>query len=374
VNRKKKYHFLFGVEMTGGNAAWFQNLKDAIGEREDVDSTWLPIELEPRELIAHIPPISLNWTLKGGLVTRRRVRLLERSGLAFDAAYFHHQVIATFLCGFARGFARRVPTVISLDATPASMLQYGYWYKTPVASPNSVIRKLKRSMTRSVYANAAHLLPFSAWARDSLIKDYGVRADKITVVPPSIDLHKWKYVPRTASEGSQKPLRVLFVGGDFARKGGDLLSRIARREEFQNCEFHFVTRSFSGIPERNVFVHPSLGINSQPLIALYRMSDVFVLPTRADISPWVLLEAMATGVPALSTKTGAIPEIIVDGQSGYLVESDDEEALVDRLRMLLHDPELRRRFARNARERVERHFDLKRNAGVIVERLKLASS
>jgi glycosyltransferase involved in cell wall biosynthesis len=369
----KKYRFLFAVEMTGGNAAWFQNLKDAISEREDVDSTWMPIELRPREIIAHIFPISRNWTLKGGLVTRRRVRLLEKSGLLFDAALFHHQVIATFLSGFASEFARRVPTLISMDATPISMLKFGRWYNTSVANPDSVIRRLKRSVTRSVYSNAAHLLPFSAWARESLIRDYGVQEDKITVVPPSINLERWKWVPSTSPEHSPRRLRVLFVGADFTRKGGDLLLRIAKREEFQNYEFHFVTRSFSGTPGGNVFVHSNLGINTQPLIELYSMSDVFVLPTRADLSSWVLLEAMATGVPVISTKVAGIPEIVIDGQTGYLVDPEDEETLADRLRMLLHNPELRRRFARTGRERVESHFNLETNAEVIVERLKLAA-
>jgi glycosyltransferase involved in cell wall biosynthesis len=373
MRSKKKYRFLFAVEMTGGNATWFQNLKDAIGGREDVESTWLPIELQPKETIAHIPPISLNWTLKGGLVTRMRVRLLERSGLAFDAALFHHQVIATFLSGFASKFAKRVPTLISLDATPVSMLRYGQWYNTSVADPDSVVRQLKRSVTRSVYLNAAHLLPFSAWAKESLMKDYGVQEDKITVVPPSINLRKWRCVLSAFSGGPSKRLRVLFVGGDFLRKGGDLLVRIARREEFQKFEFHFVTRSFSGTPGGNVFVHSDLGINSQPLIELYSTSDVFVLPTRADLSSWVLLEAMATGVPVISTKVAGIPEIVIDGQTGYLVEPDDEDTLVERLKMLLHNPELRRRFARTGRERVESHFNLEMNAEVIVERLKAAA-
>jgi glycosyltransferase involved in cell wall biosynthesis len=369
----KKYRFLFAVEMTSGNAAWFQNLKEAIGGREDIDSTWLPIELQPKEIIAHIPPISLNWTLKGGLVTRKRVRLLERSGMAFDAALFHHQVIATFLSGFASGFAKRVPTLISLDATPVSMLKYGHWYHTPVADPDSAIRQLKRSVTRSVYLNAAHLLPFSEWAKQSLISDYGMQEDKITVVPPSINLRKWKCVLSTLPGQSPRRLRVLFVGGDFLRKGGDLLLRIAKREEFQKFEFHFVTRAFSGTPGGNIFVHSNLGINSQPLIELYCMSDVFVLPTHADLSSWVLLEAMATGVPVISTKVGGIPEIVIDGQTGYLVEPDDEEAFVDRLRMLLHNPELRRRFAGTSRQRVESHFNLETNAEVIVEHLKLAA-
>jgi glycosyltransferase involved in cell wall biosynthesis len=371
---EKKYRFIFAVEMTGGNATWFLNLKDAISLREDVDSTWLPIELLPKETVARVPPISLNWTLKGGLVTRRRVRLLEKSGMRFDAALFHHHAIATFLSGFLGGFARRVPSLISLDTTPISMIQFARWYATPVWSPDSVIGRVKHFITRSVYADAVHLLPFSAWAGQSLVRDYGMSADKITVVPPSIDLHKWKCFSRTARENSQEPLRILFVGGDFVRKGGDLLLQVAKREEFRDCEFHFVTRSFAGDPGENCVVHSNVGINSEQLIALYCMSDVFVLPTRADLSSWAVVEAMATGLPVISTKVAGIPEIIVDGQNGFLIQPEDGGALVDRLRILLRDPGLRWQFGRNSRKRVELCFSLEKNAEMIVERLKLASA
>jgi glycosyltransferase involved in cell wall biosynthesis len=367
----KKYHFLFAVEMTGGNATYFQNLKDVISIRDDVCSTWLPIELEPRELMARIPPISMNWTLKGGLVTRVRVRALERSGMIFDAAFFHHQVVATFL----REFRRRVPLVISTDATPTSYYQYAKWYNSQVAHPDSIRGKLKLIVTRSVYNDAAFLLPFSNWTKRSLMSDYGVPEEKISVIPPGINLRKWSPPLRGShpAKGEGQAVRLLFVGGDFLRKGGDLLIRIAGRDEFQRCEFHFVTQGFAGQHTNNVFVHAGLKVNSDRLIALYREADVFVLPTRADLTPQAICEAMAMGLPVISTDVGGNADVVIDGETGYLVPVDDEEALAERLGRLIHNPELRTQLGQNAKTLAESKFDLEKNAETIVEYLKKAA-
>lgn len=367
----KKYHFLFAVEMTGGNATYFQNLKDVIGVRDDIYSTWLPIETSPPELLARIPPISMNWTLKGGLVTRARVRALEKSGITFDAALFHHQVIATFL----REFRRRVPLVISTDATPISFYQYANWYHSHVARPEGIAGQIKRIITRSVYDDAAFLLPFSTWTKRSLMKDYGISEEKISVVPPGINLRKWSSPRRDSSPArdEKRAIRLLFVGGDFLRKGGDLLAEIARREEFHRCEFHFVTRSFSGPRTDNISVHAGLEINSDQLIALYREADIFVLPTRADLTAQAICEAMAMCLPVISTDVGGNADVVIDGETGYLVPVDDESALLDRLRRLINNLELRTQLGQNARRLAESKFDLEKNAETIVEYLKKAA-
>jgi glycosyltransferase involved in cell wall biosynthesis len=363
----KKYRFLFVIEMTGGNATYFQNLKDVISVRDDICSTWLPIELEPRELIARVPPISMNWTLRGGLVTRARVRALERSGLHFDAAFFHHQVVATFL----HEFRRRVPLVISTDATPISYFQYAKWYGSRVAHPGSIAGKFKRAITRSVYKDASFLLPFSTWTKKSLMEDYGIPEEKISVIPPGINLKRWVsgQAPKRkldSEKNGKRIVRLLFVGGDFLRKGGDLLLEIARREDFQQCEFHLVTRSFSGSLPSNLFVHTGVEINSDRLIGLYREADVFVLPTRADLTPQAICEAMVMGLPVVSTDVGGNADAVIEGETGYLIPVDDKDALADRLKRLVENSELRMHLGLNAKRLAESKFDLEKNAQAII--------
>jgi glycosyltransferase involved in cell wall biosynthesis len=375
MDTNKKYSFLFVVEMTGGNATYFQNLKDVISVRDDVCSTWLPVELEPRELIARVPPISMNWTLRGGLVTRARVRALERSGLHFDAAFFHHQVVATFL----HEFRRRVPLVISTDATPVSYFQYAKWYSSRVADPESIAGKFKRAITRSVYKDASFLIPFSTWTKKSLMEDYGIPEEKISVIAPGINLKRWasgqaRKRGSDSTGGIKRVVRLLFVGGDFLRKGGDLLLEIAAREEFQRCEFHFVTRSFRGSRPSNVFVHTGVEINSDRLIGLYREADVFVLPTRADLTPQAICEAMVMGLPVVSTDVGGNADAVIEGETGYLIRVDDKDALAGRLRSLVENPELRIRLGSNARRMGESKFDLEKNAAAIIDCLIKAAN
>jgi glycosyltransferase involved in cell wall biosynthesis len=353
MSARKKYSFLFVSAPFGGIQTFFQNLHEVISVREDVDSTWLAIEREPKEFLARIPPISLNLTLKYGLVSRSRIRALEKSGRKFDAAFFNHIVPVSFL----GRFIKRVPTAISIDVTPPLLDSFGAWYGIGPATKKSPVEKLKRRLTRDLYADAACLFPWSNWVRNSLIVDYGVHEQKIRVLSPGVNLQKWRG-PKGASARScqagllsnakKSRVKVLFVGQDFERKGGDLLVKIAERAEFQSLEYHFVTNDFSGPRGENIFVHSNVQPNSDDLIALYREADIFVLPTRADLHPMAILEAMAMGVPVIATRVGSIGEVIVDGENGYTIPVDDEEALAECLR-LLKNAEARVRLGQNGR-------------------------
>jgi glycosyltransferase involved in cell wall biosynthesis len=108
-------------------------------------------------------------------------------------------------------------------------------------------------------------------------------------------------------------------------------------------------------------------------LALYRDADIFVLPTRADLHSIAGLEAMAMGLPVISTTVGGIIDIYINDHNGLTIPVDDEGALAEALRKLVYDPELRRRLGANARKTVEEKFDLEKNARTIVEYLKQAA-
>lgn len=100
-----------------------------------------------------------------------------------------------------------------------------------------------------------------------------------------------------------------------------------------------------------------------------RMRDAAVIPVPCVVSPsgnrdglpTVLLEAMATGTPCISTDVTGIPEIIHDGETGLMVPQHDPISLADAIERTLNDPELRVRLAENARALVEDRFDIRRN-------------
>ena len=90
-------------------------------------------------------------------------------------------------------------------------------------------------------------------------------------------------------------------------------------------------------------------------------SDIFVLPSLAEGIPVVLMEAMSSGVPCVSTPVNGIPELIEHGRTGMLATPGDAESLARHLLSLAHNEGLRREIALCAREKVRSHFDLARN-------------
>ena len=94
----------------------------------------------------------------------------------------------------------------------------------------------------------------------------------------------------------------------------------------------------------------------------YRAADVFLFPSNRDAFSLVLLHALAEALPVVSTVEGAIPEIVEDGKTGFLIAKGDSAALSDRLCQLLGDAELRRRMGRAAREKYLNEFTPQRFA------------
>ena len=89
-------------------------------------------------------------------------------------------------------------------------------------------------------------------------------------------------------------------------------------------------------------------------------SDVLVLPA-GEVTPLVLMEAMALGVPVVAARMGSIPDVVVDGESGLLVVPDDADAFAAAIARLQREPALTRVLADGGRSRVEEHFDRDRS-------------
>lgn len=108
-----------------------------------------------------------------------------------------------------------------------------------------------------------------------------------------------------------------------------------------------------GLRDRIEFIYrPS----RNELIALYQKASIFVLPSEEEGLGVVLLEAMACGIPVVSTRSGGPDSLIADGEDGYLVPLDDAAALADRIARLCLDEGLNRQMGHRARATIEQRY------------------
>jgi len=361
----KKLKFLFISAPFSGIEIFQRNLCQVISKRDDIESIWSWVDVNPKDFFINLYPFSLNWTFKAGMIAKSRIKELEKNGEVFDAVFINHLTPLAFI----RKFRRRVPTILSLDITPPLLANYSTWYQYKKKRKFPLFEKFKYLMTRKAYNDAAFLLPWSEWVRESLIMDYGIGPEKIEIIPPGINLHQWGRKTNAAKKENRK-IKILFVGGEFLRKGGDILFKVACRGDFQNYEFHFVTKDFQGHAMPNTFFYDKMEANSDSLKALYFNADIFALPTRADFSPNAIFEAMAFELPVITTNVGSLSETIRDNENGFFIPLNDEQALADRLLTLIHDQALRLRLGRAGRKLVEEKFNLEKNAERIIFHLK----
>jgi glycosyltransferase involved in cell wall biosynthesis len=109
------------------------------------------------------------------------------------------------------------------------------------------------------------------------------------------------------------------------------------------------------------------------MIELFSQADIFALPTRADLSPAAICEAMAMKLPVVTTNVGGLNELVVDGETGFIAASEDENEYDEKLYRLVKDPSLRYNFGENARRVVEEKYDIKKNADKVLNIMRAAA-
>jgi glycosyltransferase involved in cell wall biosynthesis len=344
----------FVMEQHVGHRTYAENLRRCLAEQSDVTTMWVPVSYaEGSRLVERLPmvPDRVRNALRG----RHEARQILRHSI--DATVFNTQVPAV-LGGRA---VQRRPYFLCYDVTPKQYdaLAEGYHHRADRVGP---AKWLKHRTNRSVFQRASHNFVWSTWVGRSLVDDYGVEPDRIAVLPPGVDTRLWQPRP-TPHDG---PLRVLFVGADFERKGGATLLEAFERLPAGSAELTLVTRA-EVTPRPAVRIVNDLTANDPRLIDLYRQSDVFVLPSHAETFGIAAVEASAAGLPVIASRVGGIGDIVVDGETGFIIAPGDGRQLGQRIEQLAADADLRRRLGAAARQRAVERFDARTNAARMVE-------
>ena len=233
---------------------------------------------------------------------------------------------------------------------------------------------------RTAIEGADAVIAVSRGVRDDVMNCYpAVNPDRIHVIHNGIDpeIYRPQPSPETLARFGIDPSQpfVLFNGRITRQKGLTLLLAAALK-----LDPHFqlvIVASSPDTPEIAAEVAALAGrvsaergnliwidhfIAREDLIHLHSHAAVFVCPSIYEPFGLVILEAMACETPVVASRVGGIPEIVVEGETGYLVDFDPADldgftsALADRIEKLLKDPTLAARMGKVGRERVVRHF------------------
>jgi glycosyltransferase involved in cell wall biosynthesis len=207
-----------------------------------------------------------------------------------------------------------------------------------------------------------------------------LNAKRDYVIPYGIDdpCWDWQLWPTNGVGRESQLLRILYVGILSEPKGVmdliDACHKLRTRgvnfqlemmgrwgnEEFAEQVCDRVRRL--NLEQRVTFLGELIG---EEKFAAYHRADVLCHPTyfNAETFGIVLLEAMAHGLPVVSTRWRGIPSVVNDGETGFLVEPHDSDALAARLGQLAEDTQLRQQMGHAGRARFEREFTRKRHVG-----------
>ena len=190
---------------------------------------------------------------------------------------------------------------------------------------------------------AARFLVASTFTRDSLIEN-GAALSTITVIPYGVDLKRFH--PAAQANSTNGKLKLLFVGRINQRKGIKYLLEALRLLETLNFELTICGRVLDDLALFKPFagqvnIRPSVGADE--LVQAYQAADLFVFPSVAEGFAQVLLESLACGLPILSTTHTAAPDLIEDGEQGFIVSPRRPDLLAEKIAWAAsHRPELAR--------------------------------
>lgn len=211
------------------------------------------------------------------------------------------------------------------------------------------------ALERQAYQRAAHICVRSRMVQRSLIADYGLSPEQVTVVGGGVNFESFPEPGPVAEKGSSL---ALFIGKDFHRKGGPLLLE-AFAEVQRRCPQARLLLVTAGplprpLPDGVDWLEPTW--DRVEIAALYRRADFFVLPSHLETWGDVILEAMAFGLPCIGVDDDAMNEIILHKETGLLVPPDDAGSLADALLCFYTEHDLRRSLGVAGRQRALEQF------------------
>ncbi len=301
--------------------------------------------------------------LKLGLFSRRAM------GLAFR--YFYAGKVAKDLmqhqCQHIHVHFAHVPTDIAMYAASFSDISFSV-----TAHANDLFERgwlLKEKVERAAFF--ATISEFN----QRFLSTLGIKSDKVRIVRCGVDAEQFS---QRNNFVRNQPLKLGVIGRLVEKKGIDTLVQAIKVLHYQGEKAELLIAGSGPLKDELARLVFQTGLTSNEVkflgaiphtqVAEFIESlDAFVLPCKQDKNgdmdgiPVVLMEAMLSGVPVISTKISGIPELVIDKETGLLVEPNNEHALAAAILTLSNDDILRENMMKHAVTKVQSEFSLQGN-------------
>ncbi len=275
-----------------------------------------------------------------------------------DVVHSHHYGYYEATAGLAAARNIKVPHV------------FGPYYHPPVYGfKKKILSKAYHwKFGKPLLKHSSIVLPHTNVEKNFLLHVGGIEST-MRILPNTVNTKLFK-------PNGKKEKLVLFVSNLITEKGAGVALDIAQRvtKERKDVKFIFKGKPYDknvveqiekvGNNKRIEFIYEDM--STEDLARLYAKAAVIVLPSKYEAFSKVLAEAQACGTPVVATKVGGIPEVVLDGHTGYLTGYGDWDEMREKVLELIEDPRLAKKMGMAGREHVERNF----SSEIIVNRLE----
>ncbi len=275
----------------------------------------------------------------------------------------------TFFAGFLAKILYGTPLVVTMH----SLEPLRPWKEEQLGSGYLLSSWIEKNGAE----HADKIIAVSEEMKEDIIRAYQAPVEKVVVIHNGIDLEQYHPVSDRSyldEQGIDYPY-LLFVGRISRQKG---IIQLLEAMELLGQARLVLCASTPDIPELEREVRERVGQNprikwinemipKEKVIQLYSHAAAFICPSIYEPFGIINLEAMACKTPVIASRTGGIKEVVIDGETGFLVSPGNPEELAARIKFTLDNPELIVKFKENGRKRVEQHFSWKSIANRTVD-------
>jgi glycosyltransferase involved in cell wall biosynthesis len=354
MNEKKKF---IGISPAGIFSGFETSFFNAV-EKQGWESIYFPIELPCFKLLCTLKSFSINkskWGLSRDLAYNTSIdafkkkskyvkKIIQKNQKKYDLIYQ--------IGGLWNPIPNdcSIPHVLTIDYTSKlSERRKSEWMRKPGDESNFWYKEEKKLFNSTDFICAT-----TKNAKNSLINDYSIPSEKIKVVGPGLsepfdDFNDFK-LPDYQGE------KILFIGKGYKGKGLDTLIRAFRqiRNELPKSRLLIVgpTKKIEG----DGIEYFGRIADKRKIIDLYYSASVFVMPSIFEPVGQVFLEAMSCKLPCIGTSVDAMPELIKNNETGFIVSPGDIDALAHKIITILTNPDLAKNMGAKGYKRLKEKF------------------